>query len=195
MSTAPDIFEQDAERLEDAADGRRERRVSLRLPLYFRLPDGRRRPGVLADLSVRGAAVIAPPAAILRDEVVLEVPDLGTLQGKVRRLTDKGFGITLTGTKSERIARADALTVFLNRPSEADRPVRFPTREQAVLTTADGFSVQCVILDISGTGASIATALFPSIGATVRIGRKKGVVTRHHAEGIGISFPPPRYKA
>lgn len=176
----------------DASHGRRHRRVSMRLPVTFTLPDGVRRDGVLNDLSVRGAAIIARPGALAGDDVTLHVPDLGTLTGRVRRLYARGFGLALGGTKDDRLARADALTVFLNRPETAARAVRFPMAEESVVETMTGRVAHCVILDISKTGASIATALYPEIGEKVRIGRKAAIVTRHHADGIGVNFTRPQ---
>ncbi|GGY44627.1 PilZ domain-containing protein [Parvularcula lutaonensis] len=178
-------------RLAEAARGRRHRRVPMRLPMKFKLPDGKARQGVLANLSVSGAGVIARPGALNGDKVELVVPDLGRFTGTVVRLNPRGFGVELSGTRADRIARADALQIFLNRPSENSRAVRYPLAEEAVLETVTGQVAHCLILDVSETGASVATALYPRIGETVMIGRKRGIVARHHEEGLGITFMLP----
>lgn len=175
-------------RIHDAEQGRRHRRVSMELPMKYRLAGGELQPGVLADLSVRGAWIAARPGAMVGDEVSLFVQDLTRLDGKVARLGDRGFGVSLGGGKADRAARADALMVFLNRPSQHSRAVRYPTAEESVLETVTGQVAHCVILDVSETGASVATALYPALGEKVRVGRKRGVVVRHHEDGIGISF-------
>lgn len=175
----------------EASRGRRHRRVSMRLPITFTLPSGARHEGVLSDLSVRGAAVIARPGVLAGDVLTLNIPDLGAIVGRVRRLYPGGFGMALSGSKEERLARADALTVFLNRPETASRAVRFPMAQESVIETMTGRVAHCVILNVSRSGASVATALFPEIGEKVRIGRKAGVVTRHHADGISVTFTRP----
>lgn len=178
-------------RLADATEGRRHRRVPMRLPCKFKLPDGKLRQGVLSNLSVSGAAVVCRPGALNGDRVELIVPDLGRYQGKVVRLNPRGFGVTLSGARQDRVARADALQIFLNRPAASSRAVRYPMAEEAVIETVTGQVAHCLILDVSETGASVATALYPRIGETVMIGRKRGIVARHHEDGLGITFMHP----
>jgi hypothetical protein len=44
------------------------------------------------------------------------------------------------------------------------------------------------VIDMSLSGAAIATALRPAVGSTVRLGRLGARVVRHFDDGIGIEF-------
>lgn len=178
----------DEERLKGSPADRRYRRVRVHLPVRFLLPDGIERHGHVTDLSVRGAAVASPPAAIVGDAIVLHVGDVGRLAGKVAGLHDKGFGVMLAGSKEERQFLADALTVLLHPESSFKRAMRFSNENETVLETDSGLRAFGRIVDLSETGASIATAMFPALGERVRIGRKRGTVVRHTPGGIGVTF-------
>lgn len=178
---------QDAE-LQGSPANRRYRRVQVRLPVRFVLPDGVDRIGFVTDLSVRGAAVASPPAAIVGDDVVLYIGDVGRLAGKVAGLHDRGFGVKLSTSKDERLFLADALTVLLNPESTFDRAMRFSNENEAILETDSGLRAFGRIVDVSETGASIETAMYPNLGERVRIGRKRGTVVRHFPGGIGVTF-------
>jgi hypothetical protein len=56
------------------------------------------------------------------------------------------------------------------------------------LKLAEGLAVQCRVLDVSLSGASIGTEARPAIGSEVHLGRLRARVMRHHERGIGLQF-------
>ena len=53
---------------------------------------------------------------------------------------------------------------------------------------ANGVNVACRVIDISQSGAAIATDQRPEIGAPITIGKTTGRVVRHLDDGIAIEF-------
>ncbi|HUW73493.1 MAG TPA: PilZ domain-containing protein, partial [Methyloceanibacter sp.] len=46
----------------------------------------------------------------------------------------------------------------------------------------------CRVIDVSLSGASVATRVKPPLESVVVLGRLRGRVVRHHDQGIGIQF-------
>ena len=57
-----------------------------------------------------------------------------------------------------------------------------------MLKLADGQSVDCRVLDVSLSGASIGTEARPPIGSEVIFGKLRCRVMRYHERGIGVQF-------
>ncbi|MEM1381798.1 MAG: PilZ domain-containing protein [Pseudomonadota bacterium] len=189
------VHHSEEDRLVGNPADRRHRRVAVRLPVRFILPDGVDRRGIVTDLSIRGAAIISEPGAIVGDAVILHIADLGRWAGQVAGLQERGFGVRLAASKEERLFLADALTAFLNPESTFDRAVRFSHESETILETESGTHAFGRLLDVSESGASIATALFPDCGEKIRVGRKRGTVIRHHPGGISVTFKRPEVES
>jgi PilZ domain len=56
------------------------------------------------------------------------------------------------------------------------------------LTLAEGFVMSCQLIDISLSGASIATTARPAIGSEILVGKVRARVMRHHDQGISVQF-------
>jgi hypothetical protein len=126
------------------------------------------------------------------DRLILRVPDFGPLEGRVLRTGNGGFVLILGGGRKERQRRADLLTVFLNEGTGEGRAVRFPLSGESILETGTGQVAHAYVTNVSATGVQIRTALFPALGETVLIGRKKARVVRHDADGIAVAFTRPQ---
>jgi hypothetical protein len=53
---------------------------------------------------------------------------------------------------------------------------------------AEGITLTCRVLDVSISGASIATPARPEIGTEVTLGKLRARVVRHHPQGFGVQF-------
>mgnify|MGYP006266739007 CR=1 FL=1 len=142
----------------------------------------------MTDLSVRGISVLAPPAALVGDAIELFIADVGHLKGRVAGIRDHGFGVALTGTKTDRAALADRLTAVLNPETLAERALRFPAGHETVIESTTGEMAFGRIIDVSATGASVETELKVAIGQSVRVGHKRATVARVNGGTIGITF-------
>lgn len=174
-------------------DRRAHRRVQLALLGRFMRANRQEYPCKLRDVSVGGAGVMSPVDVEIDERIVVYVDELGGLEGHVARVFDGGFGMKVLATPHKREKIAAQLTFLVNRPFLGEFAERrheriAPSNVAQSLTLADGIVLSCHIIDVSLSGASLATPARPSIGAEVKLGKLAAKVMRHHNEGIGIQF-------
>ena len=175
------------------ADQRRHRRCAITLLGRFMRANKQEYPCKLVDISVGGAAFMSSVAVYTDERIVAYIDELGGLEGTVVRVFDGGFAIKLTATQHKREKLAAQLTWLINKPLlagiEARRHPRFQVaKPQSTLTLSDETSVPCRVLDVSLSGASIATNTYPPVGSEVTLGRLRSRVVRHHETGIAVEF-------
>ncbi len=176
-----------------APDRRRHRRVSVRLFGRFMLEDKQEYPCQVIDISAGGVALIAPVPCEVGQHVVAYLDNIGRVEGEIVRLIEGGFAMRISATLRKREKIVNLLTWLINQKSlglaEDRRHERItPTNAVARLMLPDGTAVECRVLDISLSGASVALADRPDMGTFVTLGRMQGEVVRHHEQGIGIRF-------
>lgn len=176
-----------------APDLRRHRRLQLSLPGRFMRADRNEYPCELRDISVGSAAVVSECPAELGERIVAYFDHLGGLEGRVSRLFDNGFSFTFTVTPHKREKLAAQITWLINRdefPDELGRQHERVTTggRKTFLRLAEGVVLDVQLLDLSASGASIATTARPAIGEEVLLGKIRAVVRRHHERGIGVQF-------
>ena len=127
--------------------------------------------------------------------MIAYVDHLGRLEGKIARLLDNGFAMTISATSRKRDKLAAQLTWLANRQilnlPEDRRHGRFiPRKTMARLILPNGTNVACRVIDLSASGAAIAISpeLRPAVGAVVTIGKTPGRVVRHIEDGFAIEF-------
>ncbi|WP_404401497.1 PilZ domain-containing protein [Pelagibacterium halotolerans] len=57
-----------------------------------------------------------------------------------------------------------------------------------MLLTGGGGTFECTIVDLSLSGASLATTARFRVGTSVQVEHMPAVVTRHHKTGLAVSF-------
>jgi hypothetical protein len=176
-----------------ATDRRQHRRVELSLLGRFMRANRQEYPCKLRDVSVGGAGVMSPVDVDLGERIVVYVDELGGLEGTVARTFPGGFGMQVAATTHKREKIAAQLTFLVNRPFLGEFAERrheriTPSQSAQSLTLADGVIISCHLIDVSLSGASLATPARPPLGADVRLGKLAAKVMRHHSEGIGIQF-------
>lgn len=174
-------------------DRRRYVRFPLTLLGRFMRASKHEFPCKLVDISVGGANIASPVVVAEGERIVAYFDHLGGIEGNVLRVHDGGFILAIHATQHKREKLAAQITWLVNRkeldPSEARRHDRVPAIDRiSQLTLAEGIIIQCRVLDISLSGASIATEARPPFGAQVMLGKLRGRVVRHHEQGIGIQF-------
>jgi hypothetical protein len=178
-----------------AEERRRHQRVKVNLLGRFMLADRRDFPCQVIDMSPGGMAVVTPVVGTPGERVIAYVDHLGRLEGKIARLIDNGFAMTISATSRKRDKLAAQLTWLANRQilnlPEDRRHGRFtPKNTAARLILPNGTNVTCRVIDLSASGAavSIAPELRPDVGAAVTIGKTTGRVVRHIEDGFAIEF-------
>jgi len=125
--------------------------------------------------------------------VIVYINELGRLEGKIARLTAKGFSASLSVTT---LAAAKFAERFLKMA--ADNELHFiPERRREPRVGLDGVEVgiegpkarRCRIANISALGAEIAIGdNKPEIGNLIKIGNMRAKVVRHSEAGIAVEF-------
>jgi hypothetical protein len=174
-------------------DRRRYQRVQLSLLGRCMLPDQRECPCQVSEISPGDASIISPFSGEVGERVIAYVDNIGRVEGVILEKTDQGFIMSISASQRKRDKLADTLTWLANRHvlnlDEDRRHLRrTPKRSDATIVLADGTSHQIRVIDMSLSGAALATNLRPPIGSPVRLGRLGARVVRHFDDGIGIEF-------
>ncbi len=174
-------------------DRRRHKRVSVTLLGRFMRANKQEYPCKLYDISVGGAAMMAPVSVEENERIVAYFDHIGGLEGTVVRNFEGGFAIQFMATQHKREKLAAQLTWLINRdvllPSDERRHERIvPRNGSSSLKVDDNLMLPCQVLDVSISGASIAIEARPAIGLEVVLGKLRAKVVRHHSQGIAVQF-------
>src|SRR5438105_7571923 len=158
---------------------RRFQRVRVNLLGRYMLADRREFPCQVQDMSPGGMALVAPVAGKVGERVVAYIDHLGRLEGTVIRTFPNGFAMTIAATSRKRDKLAAQLTWLANRhilglPEDRRHGRITPRNPAARLILPNGINLACRVIDISQSGAAIATDERPEIGAIVTIGKTTG---------------------
>lgn len=181
-----------------AEERRRFQRVKIHLLGRYMLPDRREFPCQVINMSPGGLAMLAPGIGNVGDRVVAYLDHVGRVEGKIARIIDNGFAMTVNATPRKRDKMAAQLTWLANRhilnlPEDRRHDRIVPRNPSARILMADGSAVQCRIIDMSLSGAAISSTLRPPIGSKVTIGRVQAQVIRHLEEGFALEFAFPQH--
>ncbi len=178
-----------------AEERRRHQRVKVNLLGRYMLADRQEYPCQVVNMSPGGMALIAPVIGQPGERVIAYVDHLGRLEGKISRLIENGFAMTIEATLRKRDKLAAQLTWLANRQilnlPEDRRHGRFvPKNPMARLILPNGTNVACRLIDLSQSGAAIKIApdLRPDVGSAVTVGKTQGRVVRHIEEGFAVEF-------
>jgi hypothetical protein len=173
-------------------DRRRYKRVAVTLLGRFMRESKEEHPCKLVDISAGGAALTAPVAVPVGERVVAYFDHIGGIEGPVVRAFEGGFAFSIAATRHKREKLAAQLTWLANRTElgeEGRRHERVRPRDgEQTLQLAEGIALACRVLDVSISGASVATPARPDIGTEVMLGKLRARVVRHHPHGIGVQF-------
>ena len=176
-------------------DRRRHKRIPAELLGRFMRENKEEHACRLISISAGGAAIqpMAPAPMSIGERVVAFFDHIGGIEGTVVREFDGGFAIKLRVTQHKREKLAATLTWLANRSEltgiderRHDRIAPKSGRQQVFLS--DGGVLECQILDISVSGASVGTRARPPIGTEVTLGKLRARVVRHHTHGFGVQF-------
>jgi len=180
-----------------AEERRRYQRVKVHLLGRYMLPDRREFPCQVINMSPGGIAMLAPGIGNVGDRVVAYLDHIGRVEGKIARIIDNGFAMTVNATPRKRDKMASQLTWLANRnilnlPEDRRHDRIVPRNPSARIVLPDGTALLCRIIDMSLSGAAISSSTRPEIGAKVMIGRVQAQVVRHLEEGFALEFAFPQ---
>lgn len=172
---------------------RRYRRVALSMPGRFMRADRTEHDCQLVEISVGGASMVTTANVDPDERIIANFEHIGSLDGVIVRRFGDGFAIRSNMSAHRRERLAAKLTWLINRSELTDLEVRVDERvkrygKTALLRLEDGSEVECELIDVSVSGASLATTWRPAVGSIVTVGRQSATVRRHHRNGIGIEF-------
>src|ERR1700742_2728764 len=98
-----------------AEERRRFQRVKVHLLGRYMLPDRREYPCQVINMSPGGVALLAPGIGNIGERVVVFFDHIGRIEGKITRLLDNGFAMTVGATPRKREKLAAQLTWLANR--------------------------------------------------------------------------------
>src|SRR5262249_10732180 len=152
-------------------------------------------PCQVVNMSPGGMALIAPEIGGEDERVVAYIDHVGRLEGKIARVFQNGFAMTIAATARKRDKLAAQLTWLANRqilnlPEDRRHGRIIPRNPMARLIMPNGVNLTCRVIDMSQSGAAIAMApdQRAEVGALVTIGKTPGRVVRHLEDGFAIEF-------
>jgi hypothetical protein len=176
-----------------AEERRRFQRVKVHLLGRYMLPDRREYPCQVVNMSPGGLALLGQGIGRTGDRVIAYLDHVGRVEGKVVRMIDNGFAMTVNATPRKRDKLASQLTWLANRdilnlPEDRRHERMVPRNPVSRLTFDDGLELMCRVIDVSLSGAAIAADYRPAIGSQVTLGRVPARVVRHLDEGFALEF-------
>jgi hypothetical protein len=175
---------------------RRHQRVKATILGRYMLADRREFPCQTLDMSVGGVSLFAPVRGALGERVIVYLDQLGRIEGLIARHTKNGFALSMSLPLMKREKLAEQLTWLINRDAlgmEEDRRHDrvTPRASRTTLRLPDGETHSVKLIDISLSGAALATEVQPELGSSVVVGQTTGKVVRHFRGGIAVQFARP----
>ncbi len=154
---------------------------------YFRPPKS------AAAFSPGGLALLAPGIGNVGDRVIAYLDHIGRVEGKITRIIDNGFAMTVGATARKRDKLAAQLTWLANRdilnlPEDRRHDRIIPRNPISLLTLEDGTKMTCRVIDMSLSGAAIAAENRPPLKSLVLLGKVQSRVVRNLEEGFALEF-------
>jgi len=186
-------FAQTRSILPSAEEKRRFQRVKVHLLGRYMLPDRREFPCQVINMSPGGLALLGPGIGNVGDRVIAYLDHIGRVEGKITRIIDNGFAMTVGATPRKRDKLAAQLTWLANRdilnlPEDRRHDRIVPRNPICVLTLEDGVQMSCRIIDLSLSGAAIAAEKRPPLDTHVSLGRVQARVVRYLEDGFALEF-------
>src|SRR4051794_22766304 len=176
-----------------AEERRRFQRVKIHLLGRYMLPDRREFPCQIINMSPGGLALLAPGIGNVGDRVIAYLDHIGRVEGKITRIIDNGFAMTVgppprRGKKPPPQLPGRPTRHILNLPEDRRHDRIVPRNPIALLTLEDGTKMTCRIIDMSLSGAAIAAENRPPVKSVVLLGKVHARVVRNLEEGFALEF-------
>jgi hypothetical protein len=174
-------------------DRRRNQRVSVHLLGRFMLEDRREYPCQTQNISPGSVALTTPIVGRVGERVVAYLDHIGRVEGKIVRVYDGGFAMTVSATFLKKDKLAAKLTWLANRhelnlPEDRRHDRVSPNITSVAVSLPDGREFAARVMDLSLSGAALAFDARPPIGSPLMAGKLRATVVRHSDEGVAVEF-------
>jgi len=171
------------------------RHVVVSVPGRYMLEDKREFPCRTVDFSLFSVSLVAPVRGALGERIVVYLDYVGRLEGTIIRETTFGFAIALILSPLKRDKIADLLNWFMNREilEKADRRHEriVPNLRHSILSLEPDREHLVRLIDLSVSGAAIASDLDLPLDTKVNLGSRPGQIVRHFEGGFAVEFDMP----
>jgi PilZ domain len=174
-----------------SVERRQFQRVRLNLEGRYMLAGRQEYSCRIANMSPGGVALMAAISGRIGERVVAYVDHIGRIEGIIARQLPDGFALSITSSKHKREKFAAQLTWLANRhllPEQRRHPRIPPRHSSAQLIFPNGVHVTCRVIDISQSGAGIASNQRPTLGSLVTLGKAAARVARYIDDGFAVEF-------
>lgn len=148
------------------------------------------------SMTPRRIVVDAPVRGSVGEAVVIKLDQFDIITGAIDMLTESGFAIRIEATDEER-ARLAAKIAWVKKHQLSilkdmrDHKRMMPPSSRAAITLGDGSVVECLVMNVSQSGAAVSADIKPKVGARLAIGKVPGIVTRFVENGFVVQFSKP----
>lgn len=159
----------------------------------FMMQDKREFPCQVQSMSSGSATLITPHIGSVGERIIAYVDHVGRLEGKILRVFQGGFAMTVNATPHKRDKLAAKITWIANRhelslPEDRRHERISPNRNVTQIKLEDGRAYDIRIIDLSLSGAALEMEVRPALGTLMWLGNMRGRVVRHFDEGVAIEF-------
>jgi hypothetical protein len=179
-----------------SSDRRRHQRVAVALLGRYMLADRQEYPCQTIDMSPGGILMTCAVQGRVGERIVIYLEHIGRIEGVIQRVTPTGIAAKISATVRKRDKLAAQLTWLANRemlglPEDRRHERVVPRERMAAMRLESGREITVRIIDVSLSGAGVATDHALPIGVGVVLGRTPATVVRHFAGGLAIEFRLP----
>ncbi len=127
------------------------------------------------------------------EHIVVYADHLGRFEGKISRIYDDGFAVSIESSDRKKDKLAAKLTWLTNQgtlglPEDRRHERVIPRDPTSELILEDGRTYHCRIIDLSMSGTAIKLKVKPAIGSIATLGSMRGRIVRHFEDGIAMEF-------
>ena len=147
----------------------------------------------LQSISPQQMVASAPVPGAPGEEVSANFEPFGLVRGKVERLIEGGFSVAIDACAEERALLAKRIAwykkkTFHGLADKREHKRVMPRDPRSLLIFADGSVLECLIIDMSRSGAAVSADVQPPIGTPLAVGTVVGRVVRWLAVGFAVRF-------
>jgi PilZ domain len=178
---------------DDKEEHRQFQRVPVSVAGRYMLQDRQDYACQTTDISPGDLFITCPIKGAVGERIIAYLDHLGRIEGEILRHTPLGVAMSISASSRKRDKLAAQLTWLTNRKSlglpEDRRHERVtPKNPRSILILDDGIERVVRLIDVSLSGAAIATDIRAGMNSIVTIGKVKGRVVRYIEGGIAVEF-------